>query len=318
MYKHLHKISTVGMSKDEWLEHRRHSIGGSDAAALVGMNPYSTPYSVWADKLGKIPPAEENEAMRLGHDLEDYVAKRFQEATGKRVRRENNIITNPDYPFAHANVDRLVIGEDAGLECKTTSSFLNMRKCRSGDFPDNYYAQCVHYLMVTGAQRWYLAVFVMGPGAGFYHFVIERDEEEIAALAKAEEEFWRNVTSKTPPPADGMSATSEAIKTLFPESSDCSVDLFGYESEIEKYIALTNQIKELEQLKSEASNRIKAFMGNAERGECDKYKVLFKSYLRPFFDTKKFADEHRDIDLSAYQKYTSVRPFTVTAKEMEN
>lgn len=314
MYKNLHKISTAGMSRDDWLAQRRRSIGGSDAAALVGMNPYSSPYSVWADKLGKLPPTEENEAIRLGHDLEDYVAKRFQEATGKRVRRENNIISNPDFPFAHANVDRLVIGEDAGLECKTTSSFLNMRKCKNGEFPDNYYAQCVHYMMVTGASHWYLAVLVLGPGAGFYHFVIERDEEEISALAKAEEAFWNNVTAKIPPPADGTEATGEAIKAMFPESSEESVNLFAYDSEIERYMSLSNQIKELELLKDESLNRLKAFMGDAERGESDKYKILFKTQLWPSFDSKKFASEHSDIDLSPYYRYSYSRPFKVTEK----
>lgn len=314
MYKNLHKISTAGMSRDDWLAQRRRSIGGSDAAALVGMNPYSSPYSVWADKLGKLPPTEENEAIRLGHDLEDYVAKRFQEATGKRVRRENNIISNPDFPFAHANVDRLVMGEDAGLECKTTSSFLNMRKCKNGEFPDNYYAQCVHYMMVTGASRWYLAILVLGPGSGFYHFVIERDEEEISALAKAEEAFWNNVTAKIPPPADGTEATGEAIKAMFPESSEESVNLFAYDSEIERYISLSNQIKELGLLKDESLNCLKAFMGDAKRGESDKYKILFKTQLRPSFDSKKFASEHSDIDLSPYYRYSYSRPFKVTEK----
>ena len=161
MYKNLIKISTVGMPHDEWLKHRRKSIGGSDASAILGMNTYCSPYTVWADKLGKLPPKEDNEAMRLGRDLEDYVAKRFTEETGKKVRRENNIIINPDYPYAHANVDRMVVGEDAGLECKTTSA-MNLKRFKNGEYPENYYCQAVHYLMVTGAKRWYLAVLILG------------------------------------------------------------------------------------------------------------------------------------------------------------
>ena len=66
MYKHLNKLSTIGMSRDDWLEHRKKSIGGSDASAVAGLNPWTSPYSVWADKLGLLPPKEENEAMRLG------------------------------------------------------------------------------------------------------------------------------------------------------------------------------------------------------------------------------------------------------------
>ena len=91
MYKNLIKISTKEMSHDEWLEHRQKSIGGSDASAILGMNTYCSPYTVWADKLGNLPPKEDNEAMRLGRDLEEYVAKRFTEETGKKLRKENNI-----------------------------------------------------------------------------------------------------------------------------------------------------------------------------------------------------------------------------------
>jgi putative phage-type endonuclease len=246
MNKNLIKISTVGMSHEEWLEHRNKTIGGSDASAILGMNNYSSPYTVWAEKLGKLPPKEDNEAMRIGRDLESYVAQRFTEKTGKKVRRENNILHNPEYPFAHANVDRMIVGEDAGLECKTTSS-LNITKFKNGEFPDNYYAQCVHYMMVTGCKKWYLAVLVLNKE--FMVFEIERDEEEIAALAKSEAEFWRLVEANTAPMADGKEATTNTISILYPESNEESVNLFAYESELQQYMALSAQIKELEKLK---------------------------------------------------------------------
>ena len=104
------------MDRAKWLEDRRKSIGGSDAAAIIRLNPYATPYMVWADKTGRLPEQEDNEAMRQGRDLEDYVASRWMEKTGKKVRKRNGIIRNPKYPFAHANIDRWVIGENAGLE----------------------------------------------------------------------------------------------------------------------------------------------------------------------------------------------------------
>ena len=86
MNKNLTKISTVGMSHEEWLEYRNKTIGGSDASAILGMNNFASPYKVWAEKLGKLPPTEDNEAMRIGRDLESYVAQRFTEKTGKKVR----------------------------------------------------------------------------------------------------------------------------------------------------------------------------------------------------------------------------------------
>ena len=123
----LRTVSTKDMSRESWLWFRRHSIGGSDAAAIVGLNNFRSPLGVWLDKMGKVEEEPETEAMRLGRDLEEYVAERFTEATGKKVRRKNAIIYNSAYPFAHANIDREIVGEKAVLECKTTSK-LTMRK----------------------------------------------------------------------------------------------------------------------------------------------------------------------------------------------
>lgn len=311
MYKHLKKISTLDMSHDEWLEHRQKSIGGSDAASIIGLNPFSSPYTVWADKLGKLPPKEDSEAMRQGRDLEFYVAQRFCEATGKKVRRENNILINPDYPYAHANVDRMIVGEDAGLECKTTST-LNLKKFKNGAFPDTYYVQCVHYMMVTGCKKWYLAVLVLG--REFMFFEIERDEEEIAALAKSEADFWKLVESKSAPAADGATSTSDTISVLYPESNDNSINLFAYESELQQYMALSTQIKELEKLRDEMANKVKAFLGESGSGESDNFKVSWKTASRNTFDSKRFASDHKNIDLSGYYKSSTYRTFKVTEK----
>ena len=312
MIKGLKKISIVGMSHDEWLAHRTRSIGGSDAAAIVGMSQYASPYSVWADKTGKMPPKEDNEAMRQGRDLEEYVARRFTEATGKKLRKENSIIINPRYPFAHANVDRVVVGEDAGFEAKTTS-VLNLSKFKNGEYPENYYVQCVHYLAVTGAKRWYLGVLILG--VGFEWYVIERDEEEIAALMQSEEAFWEYVKKNTPPPIDGAKGTTEALKSVFPISNDDRVDLFAYDADLKRLEDVKKQIKELTEVKDGIENRVKGFMGNAGRGESDSFKVSWTSSTRSLFDAKAFASDHPDMDLSGYFKDSISRTFRVTKRK---
>ena len=132
----IRKIPTATMSKEEWTALRATTIGGSDAAAILGLNPYKSPYALWAEKTGKVIPEDisQKEAVRLGTDLEDYVAHRFMEATGKKVRRENYTVFRDDMPYAHANYDRLVIGERAGLEIKTTNA-LHLSKFKNGEFP---------------------------------------------------------------------------------------------------------------------------------------------------------------------------------------
>lgn len=307
----LKRISTVNMSHEEWLELRRKTIGGSDAGAICGLNPYASPYNVYADKLKLIPPKEDNEAMRQGRDLEEYVAKRFTEETGKKVRRDNSIIYNSEYPFAHADLDRVIVGEDAGLECKTANP-LQYQNYLDGKYPDHYYAQCMHYMLVTGKYMWYLAVLVFQ--RGLFIFEIERNEEEIAVLADIEKTFYENcIVNKHEPPADGEKATTEAINKVFEHSeSGVEVDLGLYKSDVDLYLELKAQRDEISKLMDDKLNSIKTFMREAERGICGDHKVTWKTQIRNNFDKKRFAAEHPEIDLSQYMKQTTSRPFKIS------
>lgn len=298
-------------SREEWLEIRKNSIGGSDAAYIMGLNPYGSAYTLWAEKTGKREPPDisQVEAVRLGVDLEDYVAHRFTEKTGKKVRRENSVLVNEDIPFAHATIDRAVVGELAGLECKTTSA-LNMKKFKDGEFPANYYVQCQHYMMVTGLPKWHLAVLVLG--IDFLTFEIPRCEEDILALMRAEEVFWTHVLDQTPPPVSGLDCDTELIRAMHPDSVEGQVDLFGRESMLDEYEVLGKRIKELEQQKAAIQQKICLDMGDYDSGRAGKWRVSWKSQERRTFDHKRFATDHPGVDLSGYYKVSKSRPFKVS------
>lgn len=311
--KNIIRISKKDMSHDEWILARKDGIGGSEAAAIMGLSKYSSPYRVWADKMNLIEPTPVSEAMRQGTDLEDYVAKRFSEQTGKKVHNTNFIYKNPEYPFALANVDRLITGEDAGLECKTTSE-MNLKKFKGGEFPENYYAQCMHYLMVTGLKRWYLAVLVYS--RGFYVFEIERNEEEIAALAKAEADLWACVKSGIPPVVDGKDATAATLEEINSpsEATDCNLTPM-----LDRLIAIAN----LEKEKAEIEDGIKThkaaimeYMGSADHGTCEGFSVSYKTQAgRKTLDEKALLADNPGLDLDKYRKIgKETRPFKVTIK----
>ena len=118
------EISTVGMTRMEWLKQRRNGIGGSDAAAIMLDNyKYQTPYGLWLDKTGAVPISETSSLQcRVGTYLEPFVAELFTEATGLKVRRLNAMLWNDIYPFMFADIDRRIEGREEGLECKTTST----------------------------------------------------------------------------------------------------------------------------------------------------------------------------------------------------
>lgn len=299
------------MTHEEWLAQRRKSIGGSDAAAIVGMNRYTTPYMLWADKTGRLPSKPDNEAMRQGRDLEEYVAERFTEATGKRVRRRRNFFRNQKYPFAHANIDRAVVGERAGLECKTTS-VMNLKKFKNGEYPENYYVQCVHYMAVTGWDRWYLACLILGQG--FRWFVIDRDQAEIDALMQAERDFWEHyVVPDTPPPVDGLPPTSTALDAVFPDANPQlgAMDLTGCEELFQQYQATKDLVHAYQQQLEQYKQELKSHLGEWETGRCGDYTVSWIPQTRRTFDVRRFAADHPEIDLTDYYKESTYRKFNV-------
>lgn len=304
----LTRISTVGMSREDWLERRRHTIGGSDAAGIVGLSRYATPYTVFLDKTVRLPDKADNEAMRQGRDLEDYVAKRWEEATGKKVRRLQAMLYNPAYPFAHADVDRMVVGEDAGLECKTTAT-LDIRQFSGVEFPEKYYAQCVHYMAVTGAKRWYLGVLVFG--RGFFVFTLERNQAEIDALMAAEAAFWEKVENDTPPAPDGSDAATDAISVVYAESRYGEMELFGRETMLNEYADLKAQKKAVEERIKEIENIIKEDMQDVPLGRVGRFSVVWKSQQRSVFQLEEFKKDHPGLDLRPYIKTTTSRPFKV-------
>ena len=293
------RVSTKGMTREAWLEARQGSLGGSDAAAVLGVNPYASPYSLWAEKTGRVPEKPDNEAMRLGRDLEDYVVRRWQEKTGKKTRRVNAMLYDPAIPFAHANIDRRVVGENAGLECKTTS-VLNLKQFKGGEYPESYYAQCLHYMAVTGAARWYLAVLVMNKG--LFCFTVERDEAEISALLRQEEAFWQLVQSDTPPQPDGTGATENALRGVFP-GGGAAIELTGQEALFERYAALTAQKSDTEAELAQIKQTLMAQLGNAEGATCGDWSVCWKTQTR------------RSLDVEALQRvFPELAPFYRSAE----
>lgn len=301
-------------SKEEWLALRKKlGIGGSEAGSVIGLNPYKGAYTLWAEKTGKIPEFEGNLITEVGSYLEEFVAQLFTRETGKKVRRKNRILVNDQYPFAFADVDRLVVGEKALLEIKTTNSFPVMKKIKNKEYPEQWYCQMTHYLAVSGLEKAYLAVLINC--RDFKVFELERDEAEIAVLMGEEEKFWGMVQTNTPPPADGLESTSKTITALYPESNTDNVNLYSYQTELARYMELYAQIKVLEKAKEEAANKVKAFLGEAGKGESDRYRVSWTSSERRNFDSARFAKENPDIDIDSYYKVITYRTFKVTEKE---
>lgn len=262
---------------EKWLEARAIGIGGSDAAVIMWMNQYKSPYQLWLEKTGQVEPPDlsGNQYVYWGTKNEANIADWFQEETGKKVKRLGTL-RSKEYPFMLANVDRTVVGENAGLEIKT-AGVRQYRKWKDDEIPDAYYCQCLHYMAVTGADYWYIAVLLGGNEAKWKR--IERNEEDIQHLIMAETDFWKLVETRTPPPVDGSDSCAAALSAQYKGGDpNYSIilppDIDGVIASLEDDKAIMDALKK--QI-TEKENRLKALLGNAEEGTTDHYRVLWKT-----------------------------------------
>lgn len=305
------KIPTVGMSNEEWLRHRKTGIGGSDAGAICGLNPFSSPMKVFSDKTSDEIEEQDNEAIRIGHDLEQYVADRFMEATGLKVRRSNFMYRSVEHPYMIADVDRLVIGEDAGLECKTASAY-NADKWKDGDIPLHYVMQCYHYMAVTGKRTWYIACVILG--REFVYRKLTWDDNIINGLIETEQDFWdRHIIPKVMPNPDGSEISDEVLQKYFKTAKKASaIRLVGFDEKLKRRADILSSIEELATEQKQIEQEIKLFMKENELAENDSYKVTWSNVDTTRLDTKRIKEEKPDI-YNTYAKTSSSRRFQIKA-----
>ena len=305
-------ISTKNMTRAEWLEARRQGIGGSDASAILGQNKWSSPLSVYLDKVGISPEKAETEAMRQGTDCEEVVAKRFTAETDLKVKRCHKMFHHPEYPWMQANIDRQVItgsGEFVGLECKTTSPF-NQTDFEGGSVPPNYFWQCQHYMAVTGAKEWYLAVMVFS--TAFHIFRIPRDENAIAQLIEAERIFWHDhVLAGVAPYPIGSDADDDAIAILQATArTDSPVSIDDMRSQLDTLALYERDKKALDEKIKTIKQTLMLRMGASTNASCGRWAVTYKDETRTTIDSKKLRAELPET-FAMYSKTSVSRPLKI-------
>lgn len=277
-------------NRDEFLATRRHGIGGSDVAPILGLSKFRTALDVFNDKTEQAAPQEETEAMHWGTVLEDAIAKEFQHRTGMKVQRVTKTLRKGVDGWMIANIDRAVVNPkissrvtytnmsdgnlittDTILECKTANAFAAREWGPSQEddivagrepttehkIPVYYETQVQWYLGVTGASICYVAVLIGGSDYRMYR--VDRDDDVIQALVNACSKFWFENVKKGTPPAP---QTADETVALFPKDNGEMVEATNeVAAKVGDLINLEARIKALSEEKDAIKNFLCATIG---------------------------------------------------------
>jgi putative phage-type endonuclease len=229
--------STKDLSREDWLEARRHGIGSSDAAVALGFSKWKTPAELYDELVGVAAPPDLSgkEAVELGVLLEDDVAELYERRTGRKLERVHAILQHPQHIFMLANLDRKVVGERRLVECKTAGLFAH----KFGDWgdpetepdriPTEYLIQVQHQLAITGYDYGDLALLVGGQKFMIYPDIV-RDEEFCRNMIELETKFWERVVN-------GRAALAEVAKDFGLSSENAVDNLTGRRMDLEASVA---------------------------------------------------------------------------------
>jgi putative phage-type endonuclease len=251
-------VSTEGLGHQDWLNYRRNGIGGSDAAAIMGVSPFATARDLYFDKknLKNQNPNEEEEnwvAKKVGHLLEELVAEIFAKKTGLEVYPVHKMFQHPIYPFMLADVDYFIAFPDGTtgiLECKTTN-YNCKDKWDDNTIPQNYEYQVRHYMAVMNIDKAYIACLYGNNANEFIIRKIERNALDEEELIQEEQYFWDEYVAKgvEPPyterPDLVLKSLQEHIGAASKGLPEMSLDK-GLAKKVEKYLKLADNKKKLE------------------------------------------------------------------------
>lgn len=200
------------MTRADWLEERKKGIGGSDAATILGLNPYKTTIELWEEKTGRreAPDISDKPYVKYGTQAEDLLRQLFALDYPQYIvtHEENTIIKHPEHPFLFASLDGKLLdvatGKEGILEIKTTNILQSTQKEKWKDkIPDNYYCQVLHYLNVTSCSFAILKAQLKYDYSGEIrletkHYYIDRKdvENDIKLLQEKEIQFWKEYIEK--------------------------------------------------------------------------------------------------------------------------
>jgi len=266
--------------RDDWLEWRRGGLGASDIAALMGISPWASPWSVWADKCGLLPPEPENEYMAAGRWLERAIGPWFEDVTGLHVFAEQTRSEHRENEWARATPDGFVAeayppAPDDVVDAEIILGSFEVKVTGPGKrwdpIPPYYQAQGQWQMYVTDLPKTFFAVL---HGRRLEVYELDRDPADIEFMVERAECFWRDhVLAGVPPATDASDATTRAIAAVYPDAAPGeSVELSG--SLVDQWRTAKGDLSVAQLVEKHISNELRATLADAEEGTVDGVRVV--------------------------------------------
>ncbi|MDR2144449.1 MAG: YqaJ viral recombinase family protein [Treponema sp.] len=324
-------ISTVGMEYEAWRKKRMESLGGSDAGAVMGMNTFASPLTLYLRKKGLVAAPETSRAAKRGKILEPVIRQLTGEDFPQLVIEPVPFMFfHPLYPFISANIDGVVYahevvhvrGEDivgiGGHEIKSAKTGYGWGE---DEIPDNYYCQVQHYMAVLGLPWFMVSVYILD-GEEIRHYIIRRNEEFVDKLIAAEKDFWETyIVPGVMPAATGIENEDDMITGMFAGTRG-TIRLGDAERELcAEHVRLNAAKKDIENhMKAIAVTVKEAIIQNAGDNLVEKKASAVAgpySVSWSFFETRRVdTDALKKAGLyDQYAKATETDRFTITEKK---
>lgn len=303
---HAIALEKAAQGTPEWKAARKRGIGGSDAAAAIGVDNYRTPFDLYQEKLDLVPGFDGNWFTQRGTALEPVIRQHYAEKFGREVRIPDSILQHPEHKFMICSLDGF--SDDGRIaEFKTATSYRGWGQDGTDQIPHNYLVQVQHNLAVTGAQVADLGVSIAG-GEPRY-FTIEADPELQGMIIHAESLFWEKVMSRTEPELMGIEEMRKRYQIQ--DGSYAVANPLMLEA-ITKLRQIKGHLSEVEADKEELTENVQRFLLQAGASvlidETGAPLCTWNESQRNTVDSKKLKAEKPDV-YAAYTKTSATRTF---------
>ena len=294
--------------EDEWQSMRSNCIGGSDVGAIMGINKWKTPLSVYKDKVDDVHvDISDKAAVKRGKDLEPLIFEKYVTPylaeLGYTAVHPEHILWNEAFPWLHVNLDGIGVGQGKptiGVEIKTVGEY-TMSEWDGDDYdgiPASYYAQVQTYMAVCHISKFIVGALFTSTWA-FKTYTVYRNETFIENLLKKTKDFYEINLQMKIPPAPMLSKDVEESVSLLEATTDEIVLDDSMNEDITDYLRIKAQIEELETQEKIIANSIFSKYAAGKRPSSPLHSVKFTTVQSTRLDTKRIKEECPDI----YDKY---------------